>query len=349
MQNRGKGMRLTEKILKELAQLAETERTVLSVYLDMRIDPDTIQRFIKKETKKLLQVLNRNEKDHFETSISFLREFLKEKSLKNFSEPGIAFFADIGADYTCGVELNAAPEPLIAVDDEAIIHPLALQLDEYEPVGVIMIDASCMRLLITAGEVIENKDSLRGKIHHLSRVGGWSQMRYQRRRAKEVKHFSNEIVEKADFIFGTAGVKRIVIAGRDRMVSALEREFPAQWQNKIIATIRWDLDSADTEFLKKVRPFLEKAEREQEKNLLAVLMRELRRNGLAVQGKERTLEALDRGQVDTLLMSKSLDPAIKEELTSRAKVTGAYVEFIPADNEILKKFNGIAALLRYKI
>lgn len=35
-------MRLSEKVLKELAQLAQTERTVLSVYLDIRVDPKII-------------------------------------------------------------------------------------------------------------------------------------------------------------------------------------------------------------------------------------------------------------------------------------------------------------------
>ena len=342
-------MRVSEKVLKELAQLAETERTVLSVYLDIRKDSKIIERFIKRESAKLSLLLNRNEKDHFETSLSFMQDYLKEKLAKTSPEPGIAFFADIGADFTKGIELNAPPEPLVAIDDEAIIYPLALQLDEYEAVGVIMIDASCMRVLIAAGEVIETKDSLRGKIHHLSKVGGWSQMRYQRRRAKEVMHFSRDIIEKAAAVFDATGVKRIVVAGRDRMVSALEQEFPASWQKKIIATIRWDLDQPDTDFLKKVRPFLEKAEREQERNLLDLFIRELRRGGLAAAGKEPTLKALKMGQVDTLLISQGLDPGLTEELTSLAESTGAYVEFFPKADQTLRKIDGIAALLRFKI
>ena len=342
-------MRLSENVLKELAQLAETERTVLSVYLDIRMDPKIIQRFIKRESAKLLRVLNRNEKDHFETSLSFMQDYLKEKQAKTSPEPGIAFFADIGADFTKGIELSVAPEPLIAIDDEAIIHPLALQLDEYEPIGVIMVDASCMRVLITAGEIIESKDSLCRKIHHLSKVGGWSQMRYQRRRDKEVMHFSREIIEKAGAVFDAVGVQRIVVAGRDRMISALEREFPAGWQKKVIAVIRWDLDHADGEFLKKVRPFLEKAEREQEKNLLALFISELRRGGLAAEGEERTRKALKIGQVDTLLISQGLDTDLTEELTSLAKQTGAQVEFVPELNQTLRQFDGIAALLRFNI
>jgi len=174
-------------------------------------------------------------------------------------------------------------------------------------------------------------------------------MRYQRRRDKEVMHFSREIIEKAGAVFDAVGVQRIVVAGRDRMISALEREFPAGWQKKVIAVIRWDLDHADGEFLKKVRPFLEKAEREQEKNLLALFISELRRGGLAAEGEERTRKALKIGQVDTLLISQGLDTDLTEELTSLAKQTGAQVEFVPELNQTLRQFDGIAALLRFNI
>ncbi|GAG96775.1 unnamed protein product, partial [marine sediment metagenome] len=218
-------MEITEKLLRQLAQLEQTDRTVLSVYLDLRRGWDAVKHFIDKESSRLLPLLNKEEKDYFETSLSFLFDYLTEKKRKNFHGPGLAFFADLGADFTEGVELTVAPVPLLAVDDEAIIHPLALQLDEYEPVGVIMIDASCTRILIVAGQVMEDMDGFCKKIHHLSKVGGWSQMRYQRRRDKQIQHFTRDVIDKASAIFNEERVNRIVIAGRNRMITALEQEF----------------------------------------------------------------------------------------------------------------------------
>ncbi|MGB3341392.1 MAG: hypothetical protein WBB37_07925 [bacterium] len=55
------------------------------------------------------------------------------------------------------------------------------------------------------------------------------------------------------------------------------------------------------------------------------------------------------GQVDTLLIIQGLDPDLTEELTSLAKKTGAQVEFVAEDNHTLRQFDGIAALLRFKI
>ena len=322
-------MRVSEDVLRELADLAETQRSVLSVYLNIRSGWAAIKTFLEGESRRLRPLLKRDEKDLFETCYSLLWDYLNEKKAGDFSDPGIAFFADLGTDYARSIELYASPEPLLAVDQEAIIYPLALQLDEYEPIGVILIDASCMRILIAAGEVIETEDSLRGRIHHLSKVGGWSQMRYQRRRAKQVKHFSKEVLEEAKSILDPAGVRRIVVAGRDRMISALEQELPKEWRERIIATIRWDLDSPDENILEKVRPYMEKIEREDEAELLSRFVSELRRGGLATAGMEPTARALDLGQADTLLLSTGLAPDTAEDLIHRAETTRTHVEFVP--------------------
>ncbi len=177
-------MKVSEKLLRQLAKLSETDRSVLSVYLDVRRGWDAARYFVNRESERLLPMLNKREKDSFEASLSFLFDYMNEKKAENFRGPGVAFFADLGADFARGVELMAVSEPLLAVDDEAIIHPLAFQLDEFEPVGVIMVDTHCTRILVVAGRIIEDMESFCKNIHHLSKVGGWSQMRYQRRREK---------------------------------------------------------------------------------------------------------------------------------------------------------------------
>lgn len=341
-------MKLTAEVIRRLARLAETDRSVLSVYLDTKPGWDGIKSYVTDECARLRPLLSNQEKDFFETSISFLNDYLETLQERNVHCPGLAFFADLGADYVQGIELDIAPMSLVALDDEAIIHPLALLLDEYEPIGVIMLDASSARILITAGQAIEDAATLRTRIHHLSKKGGWSQMRYQRRRAKQVHHYLQDVSRSALEIFRSAGVQRVLLAGRDRMVTALMDSFPKEWQERIIATIRWDLDKGDREFLARIRPLLEEAERDQEKRLLEHLLAELRRSGLAVAGVEPTRNALQRGQVDTLFILQDTEPDKTEELVSLAQVSGAYVEYLPATNERMKALGSCAALLRYR-
>jgi peptide subunit release factor 1 (eRF1) len=174
-------------------------------------------------------------------------------------------------------------------------------------------------------------------------------MRYQRRRLKQVQHFARDVVEKADKIFNEADVRRILIAGRDRMITALEGELSQKLKRKVIAAVRWDLDAADSDFLHKIKPIMEETERDEEKELLTKMIAELRRGGLGVAGAEQTRNALSRGQVDTLIVSGSIDAGVVEELTSLAKRTGAAVEFVPREDRILSGVGGVGALLRYKL
>ncbi len=341
-------MKITEELLRDLARLAETDRSVLSSYIDLRTGWDKAESALEKRAKKLRPLLTDNEKEYFDVSLSLLQEYLDEKKSTGYDGYGLAYFADIGADYSAGIELNGAVEQLLAVDDEAIIAPLALQLDEYEPVGVIMADGSGARIFIVSGQRIDEEGSLKTKIHHLSKVGGWSQMRYQRRRDNEIGHFAKETVAAAEAIFQREGVKRIIFAGRDRILKAIEEELPKQWRDAKVDILKWDLDSPDDEFLSRVRPAIERAEREQEKRVLDRFVGELRRGGLAMAGAEAVLAALALGQVDTLILNFSVERELTEELTSLAEAMSAHVEFVPSGNDVLDSAGGVGALLRYK-
>jgi peptide subunit release factor 1 (eRF1) len=342
-------MKLTEQVLHDVARFSESDRTVLSAYLNLSDGWNEAEVFVNRESGRLLPILSPQERDSFEASVSFLFDYLRSKRAQRFSGPGLAFFADLGADATRGIELVMPPEPLLAIDEQAVLQPLALQLGRYEPVGVIMIDAHCTKILVTAGQVLETLSEFCEKVHQLSKPGGWSQMRYQRRHGEQMRHFAKDVVEAAQTVFDAAGVRRVFVAGRDRMITALEAEFPKAWKDRVVGKVRWDLDAPGDELVEKIRPILEEAEREQERNLLERVVAEIRRHGLGTGGVEATLRALNKGQVDTLVLSDTLDPQTSEELISLAESTGAHVEFVPGENEELIALGNAGALLRFRI
>ena len=348
-------MKLIQDVLHELARLARTDRTVLSAYLTLADGWHAATDFIAKEAARLTPFLDAGERDYFEGSLSFLADYVDGKKAKGYAGPGLAFFADLGADFVRGVELVAPPRPLLAVDDEAVIAPLALQLDEYQPVGVITVDAAGAKIYIAAGRVAAEEDALRGNIRHLSKAGGWSQMRYQRHRDKEVKDFAGEVAARAEEIFAAEGASRILLAGRDRMVAAVEEELSPAWRDRVVGTVRWDLDARDDELLAKIRPVLEEAERDEEAKLLERFAGEFRRGGLAVAGAEAAERALQMGAADTVLIGKAFyqaapgAPEVVEKLASLAEVTGAHVSFVPEEGGALARGGHVGALLRFRI
>lgn len=340
-------MKVSEELLHQLSQLKEEDKSILSVYLDLTLGLNRVEDYINRRSNRVKKYLRGEEREQFTKSLFNLERFINEKNREGYNGPGLAFFADIGEDYKQGVELVIAPQPLFAVSDEALIFPLALELDEYERVGVIMVDSSEAKILLTAGRMSESVDSLKADIHHLSKVGGWSQMRYQRRRRREVKNFVKNIAVDAEKVFRETSVKRIILAGRERMMTALRDELSQQIEERIIGEVMWDLDECGDEFLKKIKPLVEQAEREQEERILGDFVGELKRGGLAVAGIEDTERALTYGAVDTLIIHRDLDEELAEKFTGMVESTDGHMEYIPGDNAILVENESVGALLRF--
>ncbi len=341
-------MEVSEKLLRQLVQLSQNKRAALSVYLNLHEGRSLIKSFIDKESAKIITLLNYQEKKYFELALSNLFNYLKKIEPKTSRKPGLAFFADLGADYNQDVELVNVPESLLAVDDEVIVYPLALQLPEYEPIGVIVSNTSCARILITAGKKLAEMENFYNKILYLSKAGGWSQIRYQHRRDKGLQNFSKVIIDKAMTIFNELRVKRILIVGRDIMIADLKMQFPKTWADMVIATIPWNVEATDDEFIRKIRPVFEVEDRDYEKNLFEHFVAELKRGGLAHVGLESTLTALKTGQVDTVFISRGVDIETSNILINLAKTMAAFVEFVPEENKTLVRMGSVAALLRYK-
>ncbi|MCD4732668.1 hypothetical protein K8R78_00335 [bacterium] len=341
-------MEITDKLLRKLALLTETDRAVLSVYLNTAQHKDKVDEYIEKAARRLRPLLSTEERSNLDDSLEFLVDFINGKRGGGYRGPGLAFFADLGASYVKGVELPVTPDPLLTIESEPRLFPLAMLLDEYEPVGVITVDHAGARIFVAAGKTAEDGDSLKKKIKNLVKVGGWSQMRYQRRRDKQILHMAKDVAERARKLFGEAGVKRIVLAGRKQMIDAVKPELPKALAEQIIGTVAWDMKSGEDKLLEKLRPVMEQAERDQEAGLLERLNGELRRNGLAVGGLKLVQDALQFGAVDTLLVSDDLDQDSKERFTRQAEAINAHVEFFPGKPKLLAEHEGIAALLRYR-
>lgn len=342
-------MRISKELLRELASLEQAGRTIVSAYLNLRLGWDKAEEELRTEIERLKPALTSEEAEFFDTSTEFIFDYFEKQRENNFAGPALAFFIDFGEGYSTGVELTIPHKTSVSADNQAIIMPLAMELDEYEPVGVIMADASGARISISSGSILDDIHAIDVKIHHLSKVGGWSQMRYQRRRDKQILHFAKDVAEAAVEIFREEKVNRILLAGRDRMVSAVEAELPQKWREMAVESIKWDLAVSDDEFMRKIAPALVRAEREQEEKILALFISEYRRGGLAKAGLNQVEKALELGQVDTLIVDSDLDSAILEELVSKAQTISAYVEFVPPRNAELTKLGGVGALLRYSL
>jgi peptide chain release factor subunit 1 len=337
------------RLLRAAAELSSPDRSVLTAYVDLSDGWDRAESVLDSRAAQVGRTLSKDEREALEVSVELVRERLAGYRAEGWRRPGLVVFVSLSHGSLVSLGLPRAPRPLVAVDDEAMVWQLALMLDGYEPVGVIVVDGSQARVLVAAGEISEEHPASRPQVRHLTKVGGWSQMRYQRRRDQDIRRAADELVVKAVEAFEEAGVGRVVPAGRDELMTAVEQRLPQRWSERVVGRIDWDLDAERRELLGEAHRAAERAERDQEQAALAGLVGELRRGGLAVSGVEDTRRALAWGAVKTLFLGPSCAVDVREELTSDAVTTSAQVEAIVEDGTPLDEAEGVAALLRFPV
>ncbi len=81
--------------------------------------------------------------------------------------------------------------------------------------------------------------------------------------------------------------------------------------------------------------------------MVARLRDELYTNGLAVVGSDACIKALERGQVDVLVLATEHNPEDKEVMVRLAEQQGCKIETVN-QSDILMQLGGVGCLLRYR-
>ena len=82
--------------------------------------------------------------------------------------------------------------------------------------------------------------------------------------------------------------------------------------------------------------------------MAARLRDELYTNGLAVVGSDACIKALERGQVDVLVLATEHNTEDKEELVRLAERQNCEVELVN-ESDMLMQLGGVGCLLRYQM
>jgi peptide subunit release factor 1 (eRF1) len=174
-------------------------------------------------------------------------------------------------------------------------------------------------------------------------------------------------------------LSHIVVIGSDVAVPLLRDQLPQRLQEKLVDVIRLERGAGEATILKATLEALRHQDAATDAEHVARMLDAWRAGGLAVAGPAATLEALQLGQVDELLVAgtphaitpeptpnvvisagpisvQTSDPGLPEEprliaadeLVTRAEQTGARIRFIE-DTSLLEPVGGAGALLRFRL
>jgi peptide subunit release factor 1 (eRF1) len=351
---------MNEDLLRRLAEFEGGDAGILSLYLDMRPqqtgespgqrDALIIMRDRLREIERTLK--RREEIDALQADVARVESFLANEF--STATQGLAVFACGPRELFETVESGAPFETQISFGPRPELYQLARQVDDLETAVVAVVDTNTARLFVVRTgfmNEVGGPDQKDNSEYHKTRVGGWSQNRYQRHIQNNREEFARTTAEAIEQLVKREGATHLIVAGNEVAVPLLKDALSKPMTELLHEeTLRIPIRAGGDAVQSEVLPILTQLESEQDHSVADRLVEGVRGGGLALAGVKRTRQALEIGQVDTLVIAADADlnPEQRNELIQLAATTSAAVEVVE-EHEALRELGGVGALLRYQL
>ncbi len=364
--------------IRNLITLEETAAPVLSCYVNLDRAEQRHASFLDQSFWTLRRTLNPGEKEALESAIENITAFLGREHSP--TTKGIAVFSRGGErPFFLALQFAVPVNNRVSIDSTPNIHQLVELKDAYHRYVVMISTTESVRILeVNLGAITRDLWTARPELR--DRVGKeWARDHYQAHRRDRGDRFFAEKIAVLDRLMSSGGHTHLILAGTPAVVARVRSSLPKHLSAKVIDTVP---ESKSGSGIDVVEATLSRfIAREQQESLMSMvqLVGQLRRGGLAVAGTAPTLEALERNQVDVLVMADTYRAPrgfqckscsridikegragkcsrcdstdlrlieIKEAIIKQAERTGAEIEFVE-DADMLMALGGVGCLLRY--
>jgi peptide chain release factor subunit 1 len=241
-------------------------------------------------------------------------------------------------------------------DQTFVLEPLKDLLREKDVYGLIVLDAREANIGLLKGKRIIPLKKLESTVPSKTVKGGMSQARYDRLREDAINEFLTKVGEMASQRFlEEKDLKGVLIGGpgpiKDRFVKKNYLHYQIKQKILGVKDTGYTGEEGLEELVKRGKDLIKESVIAKERELLNKFFMEIGKKGNVVYGKEKVLNALESGTVDTLLLSEDFKDNV-DEIIEKAENFGSKVEIISTDTQEGKQFlslGGIGAFLRYRI
>lgn len=299
----------------------------------------------------------------------------------NGSGRGLAIFSCAPARFFRAYALALPVRSLVTVADRPSVKILADLLDNYGGYGVALVDKQGARLFhFHLGTLLEQEGVLGEEVKHTKRGGASSfpgrmgGVAGQTRAVEE--QVERNMRESADFcvhFFEEKHIRRILLGGTEENITLFRAHLPKAWQSLVVGAFAMPMTASHLEVQARAMQVGTEAERKREAALIDTLLGNSARGSGGVVGLAGTLDAVNEGRVQTLIITEGLHKnglrqretgalavaGSADDLSAYEKVfdvvdlavsavmrSGGVVEVVH-ENDLLEKSGGIGALLRY--
>lgn len=334
--------------IRTLALLDETNSPVISFYLNR--DREVAQnRFKLFERSHILeQSLWGQARDDFEAAMKQIKTYTEENLLPE--SKGVAIFARAGeASFFLPLQFQVpVPNWITIAATPNIFHLIELKDTYHRYVVMLSTEENARILEVNLGSVTEALWQERPELRQ--RVGReWTKEHYQNHRRERTNRFIKEKIKILETLMTAGGHTHLILAGNPVLTARVKKALPKHLEEKLMETIVANPnDDISDVVAATLSQFIEQEEQESQA-IADTLYREVQTSGLAVVGQIPSLEALQRGQADVLVLAQDMpNHTLKERLVRLATQSQCQIEVVN-NSPTLTAFGGVGCLLRYAL
>lgn len=263
--------------------------------------------------------------------------------------------------------------------DKPHIYPLVRLMEQHPRFAVAAADTNSAFIYTVRRGRILGKEAIENEVTNRSEVGGWSQMRYQRRIDNFHQQHAKEVVEELEKLVREDRIKTVVLVGDSAVIiPMLMDEMSKELKERIAGTLSLNVNTPEHELLDAAENAVREYDEATDKEKIDFLIEQNYDDGLGVVGVDKTLAALLNGEVQELYITSNPDDItynrdavrgvlanyapgedgelpdaaeramLVDELIKQASQSADKVRFIE-DPHLLKTVGGVGALLRYRV
>ena len=369
--------------LDRLTAFQPTDAPVLSLYLDMRAGQHgrpNYDAFLRKTFSERSRVLKGAARQGFDADVEKITAYLGEQVRR--SAQGLAIYACSGQDgFFESVQLDVPVEHhWLFIGSVPHLYPLIRLNDQFPRYAALLVDSNAARLFVFGLGATETQTEVRNVKTRKGAVGGWSQARYQRHVENFHLQHMKEVVDVVDRVMREEALDRLVIAAEPSTRGLLMEQLPKHLAEKVVDLMKFDIRTPENQVLTRTLEALREHDADTDAEHVERMLDAWNADGLAVAGPEETLQALEKGQVEELLITATPEllrraekltgdvaPApvdvdtsapttggdsdrhrLADHFVVHAHMSAARIRFIE-DPALLEDVGGVGALLRFKL
>ena len=306
---------LSRKQIEALAEFKSEDFLTTSFYMDTdksRMTKKEIdlsfKNLLNKNKARINKIdLGREKKESLFKDLEKIRRFFSRNSTSHKSS-GLAIFSCSKKDFWHIFNLSDPPRNIIVFDHNPYIRPLSAILDEYHSICTLLLDrreAVWYEIFMAEISLLQN---LITDVPPKVKEGGWEGYESKRIERHVATHLHEHFKNTAQITFSLFKKNHfdwLFLGCKDELFTKFESLLHPYIKNKLKGRIRTKPSDSLDKVLSEAIQLEKKLKKEEEDEIVDRLISELEKGGLAISGVKDTLKKLNRGEVQTLVVTRN--------------------------------------------